>query len=62
MCVECKKKKKRIECKNMSDNYIKKLTQNSPLSHKDIPQELVELKRAELKLNRSVREKKKETQ
>jgi predicted nucleic acid-binding Zn-ribbon protein len=43
--------------KNLSDVYVRQLmTKRSPLLHADIPQELVEAKRVELKIKRYLRE------
>lgn len=42
---------------DLKDGYIKKkLVRNTNLSHKDIPQHLIELKRTQLKLKRKIKE------
>jgi hypothetical protein len=61
LCIECYKKRQR-ECsfkkrakerKNLHDNYIKKLlTRRGNLKAEDIPPQLIELKRAEIKARR----------
>ena len=48
--------KKRLLVKNLGDSYIKqKLCRDNILSHKDIPQEMVEARRQYMKLNRIIR-------
>ena len=49
--------KKLLVVENLSDSYVKTvICQRTGLSHKDIPQEMVEARRQYMKLNRIIRE------
>jgi hypothetical protein len=52
------KYKKAICSKNLTDSYVKsQLTKRTPICNKEIPQELIELKRIQMLINREIRNK-----
>ncbi len=54
------RKRKQYDCLFVGDNYIKGLIiRGSTLTHKDIPQELIEMKRDQLKTYRPLKDIKK---
>lgn len=57
---EVRRNRENLATKNMADSYIRKLLKaGTSLKSKDIPQELIEAKRAHLQLTRALKEMKK---